>query len=194
MSFRGELREFELPDILQLIASQKKAGWLKIISKGVCHFVFFRDGKITSTKNPADEADPLEVPRGAEPAPSAEAVTAEARLDHAIEGFRARGYVQLPVLATALLEEPSFDPAVVGRGALCPALTWMVITGLHRYGFDEEAIRLTEVLKRLVLEHGPRQGYHAMTGEGIGEVDPVTASVVLHLVLAPFTVAQISHF
>jgi hypothetical protein len=60
MSFRGELREFELPDILQLIASQKKAGWLKIISRGVCHFVFFRDGKITSTKNPADEDDPLE--------------------------------------------------------------------------------------------------------------------------------------
>jgi hypothetical protein len=60
MSFRGELREFELPDILQLIASQKKAGWLKVISRGNCHFVFFRDGKITSTKNPAEETDPLE--------------------------------------------------------------------------------------------------------------------------------------
>jgi hypothetical protein len=60
MSFRGELREFELPDILQLIASQKKAGWLKVISKGTCHFVFFRDGKITSTKNPSAENDPLE--------------------------------------------------------------------------------------------------------------------------------------
>ncbi|MBZ0267799.1 DUF4388 domain-containing protein [bacterium] len=60
MSLRGELREFELPDILQLIASQKKAGWLKVISRGVCHFVFFRDGKITSTKNPAEEEDPLE--------------------------------------------------------------------------------------------------------------------------------------
>jgi hypothetical protein len=60
MSFRGELREFELPDILQLISSQQKAGWLKVISKGNCHFVFFRDGKITSTKNPADEKDPLE--------------------------------------------------------------------------------------------------------------------------------------
>jgi translation elongation factor EF-1beta len=60
MSFRGELREFELPDILQLIASQQKAGWLKVISKGQCHFVFFRDGKITSTKNPAEEIDPLE--------------------------------------------------------------------------------------------------------------------------------------
>ncbi len=60
MSFRGELREFELPDILQLIASQKKAGWLKVISKSACHFVFYRDGKITSTKNPSDESDPLE--------------------------------------------------------------------------------------------------------------------------------------
>lgn len=60
MSFRGELREFELPDILQLIASQKKAGWLKVISKGECHFVFFRDGKITSTKNPSEENDPFE--------------------------------------------------------------------------------------------------------------------------------------
>lgn len=60
MSFRGELREFELPDILQLIASQKKAGWLKVISRGKCHFVFFRDGKITSTKNPSEENDPFE--------------------------------------------------------------------------------------------------------------------------------------
>lgn len=60
MSFRGELREFELPDILQLISSQKKAGWLKVISKGKCHFVFFRDGKITSTKNPSEEVDPFE--------------------------------------------------------------------------------------------------------------------------------------
>lgn len=60
MSFRGELREFELPDILQLIASQKKAGWLKVIWKGNCQFVFFADGKITSTKNPADDVDPFE--------------------------------------------------------------------------------------------------------------------------------------
>jgi hypothetical protein len=60
MSFRGELREFELPDILQLIASQQKAGWLKAISRGECQFVFFRDGKITSTKNPQEETDPLE--------------------------------------------------------------------------------------------------------------------------------------
>lgn len=60
MSFRGELREFELPDILQLIASQQKAGWLKVISRGDCHFVFFRDGQIISTKNPSDEGDPLE--------------------------------------------------------------------------------------------------------------------------------------
>ena len=49
MSFRGEIREFELPDILQLIASQGKAGWLKVMSSGDCRFVFFRDGKITST-------------------------------------------------------------------------------------------------------------------------------------------------
>jgi len=105
-----------------------------------------------------------------------------------------RGFSTEVPLAPAPLEEPGFDPAVVGRGALCPVLTWMVITGLHRYGFDAEAVRLTEVLKRLVLEHGPREGYHALTGEGIGAVDPVTASVVLHLVRAPFTVAQIAHF
>ncbi len=60
MSLRGELREFELPDILQLIASQQKAGWLKVISRGKVHFVIFRDGKITSTKNPASEEDPFE--------------------------------------------------------------------------------------------------------------------------------------
>ena len=62
MALRGELREFELPDILQLIASQQKAGWLKVISGTDCHFVFFRDGRITSTKNPAEEEeDPLDL-------------------------------------------------------------------------------------------------------------------------------------
>jgi hypothetical protein len=60
MSFRGELREFELPDIMQLIASQRKAGWLKVMSKGKTQFVFFHDGRITSTRNPNDEREPLE--------------------------------------------------------------------------------------------------------------------------------------
>jgi hypothetical protein len=60
MSFRGELRQFELPDIMQLIASQKKAGWLKVTSRGQTRFVYFREGKITSTKNPVAEEDPLE--------------------------------------------------------------------------------------------------------------------------------------
>jgi hypothetical protein len=59
MSFRGELREFELPDIMQLIASQRKAGWLKVMTRGKTQFVFFHNGRITSTKNPKDEGDPL---------------------------------------------------------------------------------------------------------------------------------------
>jgi tetratricopeptide (TPR) repeat protein len=49
-------------------------------------------------------ADPLEVPRGAEPSLSPGLETPEARLDHAIGGFRARGYRELPVLAEAVLE------------------------------------------------------------------------------------------
>jgi hypothetical protein len=60
MSFRGELREFELPDIMQLIASQRKAGWLKVMTRGKTQFVFFQDGRITSTQNPNEEGDPLE--------------------------------------------------------------------------------------------------------------------------------------
>lgn len=105
-----------------------------------------------------------------------------------------RGFATELPFASLPQEDPSFDPAVIGHGAICPALAPMVVTGLHRYGFDEQALRITEVLKRLVLEHGPRQGYHALTGEGIGALDPVTASVVLQLVLAPFSVEQISHF
>jgi len=60
MSFRGELREFELPDIMQLIASQRKAGWLKVMTKGKTQFVFFQEGRITSTQNPTEDRDPLE--------------------------------------------------------------------------------------------------------------------------------------
>ncbi|MGH2570855.1 MAG: DUF4388 domain-containing protein [bacterium] len=60
MSFRGELREFELPDIMQLIASQRKAGWLKVMTKGKTQFVFFHNGRITSTRNPNEEREPLE--------------------------------------------------------------------------------------------------------------------------------------
>ncbi|MDP6462205.1 MAG: DUF4388 domain-containing protein [Gemmatimonadota bacterium] len=57
MSFRGPLHEVGLPEVLQLIASQHKTGWLKVISGGKCRFLFFRKGRITSTANPADRTD-----------------------------------------------------------------------------------------------------------------------------------------
>lgn len=84
---------------------------------------------LPSAGRPAiDEADPLEVPRGAEPAPSAEAITAEARLDHAIEGFRARGYAQLPVLATAVLEVggPRASERAIDLAPAIPAVHYAV--------------------------------------------------------------------
>jgi tetratricopeptide (TPR) repeat protein len=58
-----------------------------------------------------DRAEPLQVPRGAEPALRPELRSPEARIGHAIEGFRARGYGELPVLAEAVLEVGGPDAA-----------------------------------------------------------------------------------
>ncbi|MHC4732628.1 MAG: hypothetical protein ACYS6Z_18830 [Planctomycetota bacterium] len=75
-----------------------------------------------------DVADPLEVPQGAEPTLPLELQTPEERLDHAIRGFRARGYGELPVLAAAALEMggPAAAQRAIDLAPSIPAVRYAV--------------------------------------------------------------------
>lgn len=181
MALRGELREFELPDILQLIASQQKAGWLKVISGTDCHFVFFRDGRITSTKNPAEEEeDPLEnyiIRRGLLTHEQIERVAATRRktgMDvHDIlqkEGLLQRDEIQ--EIFEAMVEQDVFElmsirsgtyefetedrPGPVPEGALYAEIGPILMEGARK------ADEVAEMRRAL----GPEDGVLALTGTG----------------------------
>jgi hypothetical protein len=98
-------------------------------------------------------------------------------------------------LASLPREDPSFRAGDQGRGAVSPLLSWLMIYGLYRYGFDDLAARLNEATVALALESGLHAAYDAETGSGLGRSeDPVTASVVLSLLRAPYASQQISVF
>jgi len=147
MSFRGELREFELPDIMQLIASQRKAGWLKVITRGKTQFVFFQDGRITSTQNPNEPGDPLEDyvrRRGILSAEQLDRFTAARRTgqpSHRIladEGFLERDEVQ--ELFEAMVEEDIFELMSIKSGT---------------YEFETDAIGSSAPVDGLTADIGP---------------------------------------
>jgi len=180
MSLRGELREFELPDILQLIASQKKAGWLKVISRGECRFVFFRDGKITSTKNPTEEEDPLEdyiVRRGLLTADQADRVAAARRksgmdvhdillkeglmgaedIQEIFEAMVEHDIFELMAIRTGTYEFETEDrPGPVPEGALHAEIGPILMEGARK---ADEVAEMRRVL-------GPENGALALTAVG----------------------------
>jgi len=60
MALEGNLNDFGLSEILQLIAVQKKSGMLSVTSKGESMVLFFRNGNIISTRDRRRKAhDPL---------------------------------------------------------------------------------------------------------------------------------------
>jgi hypothetical protein len=98
------------------------------------------------------------------------------------------GYWTPVPLASFDRAEPGFDPGQAGRGAVSPLLNWLLVRGLYRYGFEDQAGQLSQATLALASEHGLRQGYHALSGEGIGlEGSVVTAALVLDLLKTPFT-------
>lgn len=98
-------------------------------------------------------------------------------------------------LASLPREDPSFCAGEEGRGAVSPLLSWLMIFGLYRYGFDELAAQLNEAMVALAREAGLHAAYDAETGAGLGRTpDPVTAAVVLSLLRAPYASQQISVF
>jgi len=60
MALQGNLDDFSLPEILQLIAVQQKSGVLKLTSGDDVAVVFFESGRIVSTRDRRRHArDPL---------------------------------------------------------------------------------------------------------------------------------------
>lgn len=59
---------------------------------------------------------------------------------------------------------------------------WLIIDGLKRYGFEDEAERITEASISLVTKHGPYEYFSAKTGEPAGANNfSWTASLIVDL-------------
>jgi hypothetical protein len=99
-----------------------------------------------------------------------------------------RGFFTAHPLSTLPYADPGYRPSEAGRGAVSPLANWLLIRGLHRYGFEHEARTLNDCLLRLAVEHGIWERYSSKDGEGGGlEHSPATASIVLDLIKTPFT-------
>ena len=66
--------------------------------------------------------------------------------------------------------EPSFDPAcdsLIGRGPINMGLNWMLVRGLRRRGFKEEADHISARSRAVVDRSGFREHYNPLTGDGL---------------------------
>jgi hypothetical protein len=81
-----------------------------------------------------------------------------------------------------------YQPGAVGRGAVDPLLNWLMIRGIYRYGFDNQAMTLHQCTLRLAAENGLWEAYNSETGEGLGlGGTAATAALVLDLLKTPTT-------
>ena len=61
-----------------------------------------------------------------------------------------------------------FSPVQYWRGPVWVNLNWLLLRGLQRYGFDEQAERLRQVTLDLVQQQGFYEYFHPTTGTGHG--------------------------
>jgi len=94
-------------------------------------------------------------------------------------------YLPFPTLAA---DHPGFQPAAAWRGPVSPDQAYFAVQGLRRYGFTEDARRLTRQLldhAKGLTEPGPpiRESYHPLSGDGLEAPDfgPSAAHVLLLL-------------
>lgn len=81
---------------------------------------------------------------------------------------------------------PDFEPQRYWRGPVWINLNWFIIAGLERYGFTEEADWLRTRTFGLIQQHGIREYYNPLTGDGLGAHDfSWTAALVLDLISRP---------
>lgn len=89
----------------------------------------------------------------------------------------------LPYLVpTVPLSEPSFDPKGFWRGPVWMASNWIVYKGLMKYGFFEEAQKVSDSSLKLLEKSGFREYYNPFTGEGLGANDFTWGGLVLDMV------------
>src|SRR5213075_850375 len=72
-----------------------------------------------------------------------------------------------PVPSTPL-NSPWFDPKRYWQGPTWLNMNWLLIDGLHRYGFKQHAAALTEGSLELVNRHGFFEYYNPETGDPLG--------------------------
>jgi hypothetical protein len=77
-----------------------------------------------------------------------------------------------------------FSPVEYWRGPVWVNLNWMLLRGLQRYGFDEQAEHLRQATLTLVREGGFHEYFHPTSGYGHGShLFSWTASLLLDILL-----------
>lgn len=80
------------------------------------------------------------------------------------------------------LNHPQFDPVRYWQGPTWMNTNWLLIDGLKRYGFNEEATALLEQSVKLVETHGPYEYFSPHDGQPLGAADfSWTAALTLDL-------------
>jgi glycogen debranching enzyme len=75
-----------------------------------------------------------------------------------------------------------FDPVCYWQGPSWVNINWLIIDGLKRYGYHDHAAALRESTLEMAREHGCREYFNPLTGEGLGAKDfSWTAALVIDL-------------
>jgi hypothetical protein len=96
-------------------------------------------------------------------------------------GLEANGYHPVPSY------DPygyGFSPVQYWRGPVWVNINWLLLRGLERYGFDEQAKRLRQTTLDLVQDGGFYEYFHPTTGDGHGsDFFSWTAALLLDILL-----------
>lgn len=78
-------------------------------------------------------------------------------------------WTECPV-PTVARSEPSFDPSgvrMIWRGPVCMSTNWLLVQGLRRQGFHDEADHIAARSRAAAERFGFREFYNPLTGEGL---------------------------
>ena len=78
-----------------------------------------------------------------------------------------RWWCDYPV-PTVAINDPKFNMEGFWRGDMWPVTTYLVAYGLNRYGYHEEARKLTDKIVDLFIRNGVNERYNGVTGQPLG--------------------------